>query len=212
MTDQVAEVPGIDVTRLSAWLADTLPGDGRITGIEVLAGGRSNLTYLVRLGDRRIVLRRPPIGHVLPTAHDMSREHTVLSALAGTDVPVPTPLALCTDDEVIGAPFYLMEHVDGRVLRTVEDATDVTPAQARALSDRLADALAAIHTVDVDRVGLSEFGRPQGYMTPQLKRWGRQWEASRAADPTPAQETDSRDPRLVERPAERLPRDGGTRP
>src|SRR3954468_20101163 len=134
MTDQVAGVPGIDVSRLSSWLAETLPGEGPITAIELLAGGRSNLTYLLRLGDRRVVLRRPPLGHVLPTAHDMRREHTVLSALAGTDVPVPTPLALCLDEDVIGAPFYLMEHVDGRVLRTVEDAADVTPEEARALS------------------------------------------------------------------------------
>ncbi len=201
MTDQV---PGIDVPRLSAWLSRTLPDLGRITGIEILAGGRSNLTYLVRLGDRRTVLRRPPLGHVLPTAHDMTREHTVLSALAGSDVPVPTPLALCTDEDVIGAPFYLMEHVDGRVLRTVEDASDVTPEEARGLSERLAEALAAIHLLDVDRAGLADFGRPQGYMARQLKRWGRQWEASHSG------EADASYERLVKRLGERLPADGLT--
>ena len=107
MPEQVAGVPGVDVPRLSSWLAETLPGQERITGIELLAGGRSNLTYLLRLGERRVVLRRPPLGHVLPTAHDMRREHTVLSALAGSDVPVPAPLALCTDEDVIGAVEHL---------------------------------------------------------------------------------------------------------
>src|SRR5919202_1172844 len=139
MTEQVAGVPGIDVPGLSSWLATAMPGETPISAIELLAGGRSNLTYLVRLGDRRVVLRRPPLGHVLPTAHDMRREYTVLSALSGSDVPVPAPLALCGDEDVIGAPFYLMDHVEGRVLRTPEDAVDVTPDDARALSERLAE-------------------------------------------------------------------------
>jgi aminoglycoside phosphotransferase (APT) family kinase protein len=208
MSDQVAGVPGIDVPRLSSWLAETLPGLGSITAIELLAGGRSNLTYLLRLGDRRVVLRRPPLGHVLPTAHDMRREHTVLSALAGSDVPVPTPLALCADEEVIGAPFYLMDHVEGRVLRTPEDAVDVTAEEARALSERLAEALAAIHLLDVEQAGLAGFGRPQGYMARQLKRWGRQWEASHPADAGSG--TDEAYARLVKRLGERLPADGLT--
>jgi aminoglycoside phosphotransferase (APT) family kinase protein len=206
MTEQVAGVPGIDVPRLSSWLAETLPGAGPITGVELLAGGRSNLTYLLRLGERRVVLRRPPLGHVLPTAHDMRREHTVLSALAGSAVPVPAPLALCTDEDVIGAPFYLMDHVEGRVLRTPEDAVDVTPEQARALSERLAEALAAIHLLDVGQAGLGDFGRPEGYMTRQLKRWGRQWDASHPADP--GGRTDEAYDRLVKRLAERLPAEG----
>jgi aminoglycoside phosphotransferase (APT) family kinase protein len=208
MPEQVAGVPGVDVPRLSSWLAKTLPGEGPITGIDLLAGGRSNLTYLLMLGERRVVLRRPPLGHVLPTAHDMRREHTVLSALAGSDVPVPMPLALCTDEDVIGAPFYLMDHVEGRVLRTPEDAVDVTAGEARALSERLAEALAAIHLLDVDQAGLGDFGRPQGYMARQLKRWGRQWEASHPADP--GGRTDEAYDRLVKRLAERLPADGLT--
>jgi aminoglycoside phosphotransferase (APT) family kinase protein len=206
MTDQVAGVPGIDVPRLSEWLAVTMPGEDPISGIELLAGGRSNLTYLLRLGDRRVVLRRPPLGHVLPTAHDMRREYTVISALSGGAVPVPAPLALCTDEDVIGAPFYLMDHVEGRVLRTQDDAVDVTPAEARALSLRLAEVMAAIHTVDVERAGLGGFGRPQGYMTRQLKRWGRQWEASHTPDP--GRRVDEAYDRLVKRLAERLPGHG----
>jgi aminoglycoside phosphotransferase (APT) family kinase protein len=208
MTEQVPGVPGIDVPRLSSWLARTLPGEGPITGIDLLAGGRSNLTYLLQLGERRVVLRRPPLGHVLPTAHDMRREHTVLSALAGSDVPVPSPLALCADEDVIGAPFYLMDHVEGRVLRTPEDAVDVTAGEAHALSERLAEVLAAIHLLDVDQAGLGDFGRPQGYMARQLKRWGRQWEASHPADP--GGRTDEAYDRLVKRLAERLPADGLT--
>ncbi len=204
MTEQVAGVPGIDVPHLTSWLAETLPEYGPITGIELLAGGRSNLTYLLRLGDRRVVLRRPPLGHVLPTAHDMRREHTVLSALVGSDVPVPTPLALCGDEDVIGAPFYLMDHVEGRVLRTVEDAADVTPEEARGLSERLVEALAAIHRLDVDAAGLTDFGRPHGYMARQLKRWGRQWEASHTTESG----VDASYERLVGRLGERLPGDG----
>ncbi len=178
-----AGVPGIDVPRLAAWLARALPGSGRITAIDLIAGGRSNLTYGITLdGGRRVVLRRPPLGHVLPTAHDMGREYRVLSALGnGTAVPVPKTLAFCDDEDVIGARFYLMDFVDGRVLRTREDAAGITPEQARGLSEALAEALAAIHTVDVEKVGLGDFGRPNGYMERQLKRWGKQWDSSQEA-------------------------------
>lgn len=199
-------VPGIDIERLSSWLAETLPEIDEITGVELIAGGRSNLTYLLRAGGRRVVLRRPPLAHVLPTAHDMRREHTVLSALAGSDVPVPATLALCADTGVIGAPFYLMDYVEGRVLRTTRDAADVTPEQARALSERLAEALAAIHLLDVERAGLGEFGRPHGYMARQLRRWGRQWEASY----TGATATGASQERLAKRLGERLPAEGPT--
>jgi aminoglycoside phosphotransferase (APT) family kinase protein len=209
-----ADVPGIDVPRLAAWLAETLPGDGTITAVALIAGGRSNLTYgLTLAGGRRIVLRRPPLGHVLPTAHDMAREHRVLSALAvGSGVPVPAPLAFCADEAVIGAPFYLMDFVEGRVLRTLEDAADLTPEQARELSERLAEALAAIHLVDVAAAGLADFGRPTGYIARQLKRWGQQWERSAEAIKATGTERDLPEyARLVGRLAERLPADGAAR-
>jgi aminoglycoside phosphotransferase (APT) family kinase protein len=180
-----AGVPGIDVPRLAAWLSGALPDAGRISGIEVIAGGRSNLTYRLDLtgggAGRRVVVRRPPLGHVLPTAHDMRREHRVLSALADSAVPVPRPLAMCADEDVIGAPFYVMEYVEGRVLRTVEDAADVPAEQAAAISEQLVDVMADIHLLDVDAAGLADFGRPEGYMARQLRRWGKQWEASHAA-------------------------------
>ena len=176
-------VPGIDVPRLADWLARELPGSGRISAIDLIAGGRSNLTYGITLdGGRRIVLRRPPLGHVLPTAHDMGREYRVLTALgAGTEVPVPRTLAFCDDEDVIGARFYLMDYVEGRVLRTREDAEDLTAEQTRGLSEALARALAAIHTVDVKAVGLEDFGRPSGYMERQLRRWRKQWDGSQEA-------------------------------
>src|SRR5688572_15435515 len=112
-------VPGLDHPRLSRWFAASLPSLGEITGARLIAGGRSNLTYRVELEGGAVALRRPPLGHVLPTAHDMVREHRVLSALhAHGGVPVPAPLALCGDETVLGAPFYVMEWVDGRIIRT----------------------------------------------------------------------------------------------
>src|ERR1700691_446488 len=175
----VDSVPGIaDPARLDAWISDNVPDADPLSGISLISGGRSNLTYRLDLGSRPLVLRRPPLGHVLPTAHDMSREYRVLSALAGTSVPVPGPVALCLDAGVIGAPFYLMRYVPGLVLRTAEDGARLTPVQARHLSEDFTDMLAAIHGVDLAATGLTGFGRPEGYMERQLARWQRQWELS----------------------------------
>jgi aminoglycoside phosphotransferase (APT) family kinase protein len=180
--------PGIpSPARLTGWLNDHVPGAPvELTDIQLIAGGRSNLTYRLTVsasdGTRQLVLRRPPLGHVLPTAHDMSREYRVLSALAGTNVPVAPLVAACTDNEVIGAPFYVMEYVPGVVLRTRNDTKDLTEAQAADLSRRLAEMLAAIHAVDVDQVGLGDLGRGAGYLRRQLARWQRQWELSVTED------------------------------
>ncbi len=161
-------VPGIaDGSRLAQWMGQqgSVSDGGDLAGIELIAGGRSNLTYRLDFGSSaRLVLRRPPLGHVLPTAHDMAREYRVLTALNGTAIPVPAPVALCADPEIIGAPFYLMEYVDGLVLRSREDGEQVTAEQAGQLSERLAGMLAAIHGVDTEAVGLSDFGRPEGYL------------------------------------------------
>src|SRR5580700_6079076 len=188
--------PGIpSPARLAGWLNDHVPGGPvKLTDIQLIAGGRSNLTYRLTVqgsgsgaaagagtgaeGTRLLVLRRPPLGHVLPTAHDMSREFRVLSALAGTRVPVAPLVASCTDVEVIGAPFYVMEYVPGVVLRTRNDTKDLTEAQAAELSRHLAEMLAAIHGVDVNQVGLGDLGRGAGYLRRQLYRWQRQWELS----------------------------------
>src|SRR5258708_23176423 len=121
---------------------------GGVRGVQLMAGGRSNLTYRLDLEGGQIVLRRRPLGHVLPTAHDMSREYRVLTALHDTAVPVPEPLASCQDAGVIGAPFYLMKFVDGLVLRTVEDGELLTPAEATELSELLAAIVATIQAVE----------------------------------------------------------------
>lgn len=180
----VRSVPGIsDPAKLDAWIsANVHPVPGRLTEVSLISGGRSNLTYRLDLDDQTLVLRRPPLGHVLPTAHDMSREYRVLSALAGTPIPVPTPIAFCADTAIVDAPFYLMRHVTGRVLRTRGDGAGLTAEQARELSEYVIDMLAAIHGVDIEAVGLAGFGRPAGYMTRQLARWQRQWELSNSRE------------------------------
>jgi aminoglycoside phosphotransferase (APT) family kinase protein len=196
----VSAVPGIEnPAGLAAWLDGAgLTDLGELQGVRLIAGGRSNLTYRLDLAGGQIVLRRPPLGHVLPTAHDMSREYRVLTALCATAVPVPQPLAICADADVIGAPFYLMRFVDGAVLRTVQDGATLTPERAAELSNLMAETLAAIHGVDLDDVGLADFGRPVGYLKRQLARWQRQRELSNTRD-LPGY------PELVQRLADRMP-------
>jgi aminoglycoside phosphotransferase (APT) family kinase protein len=196
----VPAVPGIEnPLGLAKWLAGAGLADlGELRAVELISGGRSNLTYRLDLAGGQIVLRRPPLGHVLPTAHDMSREYRVLTALSGTAVPVPHPLAICQDLDVIGAPFYLMRFVDGLVLRTAQDGAALTPEQAAELSNLMAETMAAIHSVDLDTTGLADFGRPVGYLARQLARWQRQRELSNTRE-LPGY------PELVERLAARMP-------
>ncbi|MEU4443767.1 phosphotransferase family protein [Actinosynnema sp. NPDC050801] len=169
-------LPGLDLDRLAAHLST-----GPLTG-ELIPGGRSNLTYRITDGDQRWVLRRPPLGHVLATAHDMSREHRVIKALADTAVPVPRVELLCEDADVIGAPFYLMEEVPGVALRHRDQCPWLTPDSARVLSERLVEVLADLHAVDPAEVGLADFGRPDGFLTRQVARWGKQLDASRSRE------------------------------
>jgi aminoglycoside phosphotransferase (APT) family kinase protein len=167
-----------------AWLRAAVPGLSEDVTVEPLSGGASNLTFRVRVGGvgeaggHDWVLRRPPLGQVLATANDMTREHTVQRALAGTDVPVPRIVAWCDDDRVIGAPFYLMEWLDGVVYSDAETAAHLTESEARAASHGLVDVLARLHTVDPAAVGLADFGRPRGFLERQLRRWATQWERS----------------------------------
>jgi len=182
--EHVPGVPGVeDPVSLAKWMAGAGLADfGELRGVRLIAGGRSNLTYRLDLDGGEVVLRRPPLGHVLPTAHDMNREYRVLSALSGTAVPVPQPLANCQDADVIGAPFYLMRFVDGLVIRTMQDGEILSVAQAAELSELLADMMATIHGIDYAAVGLADFGRPDGYLARQLSRWQRQWDLSNTRD------------------------------
>jgi aminoglycoside phosphotransferase (APT) family kinase protein len=176
------EHPGLSVPALEAHLRSELPHllQGPLSA-QLVAGGRSNLTYVLTDGVSRWVLRRPPLGHVLATAHDMTREHRVLAALAPTDVPVPRPLLLAGSD-VLGAPFYVMEFADGMVLRDRADLEQRTPAAAVALADELVHVLVRLHALDPGAVGLSDLGRPEGYVDRQLRRWSQQVEASGSRD------------------------------
>jgi len=178
-----AGLPGVDLARLGDYLAHRRPdlARGPLSG-QLLPGGRSNLTYLITDGHLEWVLRRPPLGHVLATAHDMTREHRVLSALAGTAVPVPVPLLLCPDPEPLGAPFYLMEKVDGTVYRTAAQTAALTGDQRARLARTLVDTLAQLHRVDPVAVGLAGFGRPDGFLARQVRRWSAQLAASRSRE------------------------------
>ena len=175
---------GIDSERVGKWLVDNVDGAEAPFSYDLIAGGHSNLTFRVTdaQGTRR-VLRRPPLGHVLATAHDMGREHRIIAALGPTDVPVAPALGFCDDVDVNDAPFYVMGFVDGYILRdanTVRDALDAD-ARRRAGED-LVDVLAMIHDVDPDAVGLGELGRKEGYIERQMKRWYSQWEKSKTRE------------------------------
>ena len=173
---------GLAVALLEEHLRRELPGllQGPLSA-SLLAGGRSNLTYLLVDGEQRWVLRRPPLGHVLETAHDMGREYRVLDALSETDVPVPRPLLLA-GPEVIGAPFYVMEFADGQVLRDRAQLDQLGPVAANALADELVDVLVRLHRLDPEQVGLGDLGRPDGYLQRQLGRWARQLASSHSRD------------------------------
>ncbi|MFE9769067.1 phosphotransferase family protein [Streptomyces sp. NPDC005808] len=175
--------PGLDLDRLRGLLDRERPGlvKGPLTG-RLIEGGRSNLTYTVTDGGAKWVVRRPPLGHVLATAHDMKREHRVISALYPTAVPVPRPVLLCEDESVLGSPFYVMEFVEGTPYRTAEQLAPLGPERTRGAVLGLVDTLVELHAVDPAEVGLTDFGRPEGFLDRQLRRWGKQLEASRSRE------------------------------
>jgi aminoglycoside phosphotransferase (APT) family kinase protein len=175
---QREDPPGVDAATLTPWLVANVEDLHGPCRFELVAGGHSCLTFVVTDAvGRRVVLRRPPLGHVLATAHDVVREHRI-------DVPVAPALAVCDDPAVNGAPFFVMDFVDGRVVHTADGVDAVLPdAAARAtVTWSLVDALAALHRVDVDAVGLGDLSRRHGYLDRQLKRWATQWEASRTRE------------------------------
>jgi aminoglycoside phosphotransferase (APT) family kinase protein len=151
---------------------------------DVIAGGHSNLTYKVTdANGRRFVLRRPPLGHVLASAHDMGREFRIIDALRGTPVPVAPALGFCDDPGVNSAPFYVMDFVDGLVIRDRDSAERLlTPDARRRASESIVDTMAAIHAVRPDAIGLADLGRHEGYIARQLKRWYGQWNQQKTRD------------------------------
>ncbi|MCX2182544.1 phosphotransferase family protein [Streptomyces sp. SKN60] len=175
--------PGLDPEALRRLLDRERPGlvAGPLTA-RLIEGGRSNLTYLVTDGSAQWVVRRPPLGHVLATAHDMKREHRVISALHDTAVPVPEAVLLCEDETVLGAPFYVMEYVAGTPYRSAAQLAPLGPERTRAAVLGLVDTLVDLHAVDPDAVGLGDFGRPEGFLDRQLRRWGKQLDASRGRE------------------------------
>jgi len=183
VNDLVQDPPGLDLGRFHDFFAAACPGavHGDLRA-RVIAGGKSNLTYEVSDGTSWWIVRRPPLGHVLATAHDMSREHRVMSALQATDVPVPKTFALCNDRGVVGAPFYVMERVDGTPYRLASQLQALGAARTRAISARMVDTLATLHRVAPAEVGLGDFGRPEGFLERQVRRWRKQLDASHSRD------------------------------
>ncbi len=175
---------GIDLAGLAAGLAEKAPGvlQGPLAARRYV-GGRSNLTYLISdQAGKQLVLRRPPDGHLLATAHDMKRECRVMTALERSPVPAPKVVWFCDDPSVLGEPFYLMERVEGVAYRRSDELAVLGPTRTRRISGRMVDALVALHQVDPHEVGLDDFGRPSGFLTRQVDRWKRQLDASRSRD------------------------------
>jgi len=178
-----AGTPGVDVARASDWLRTSLPELAPPFAFERIGTGQSNLTFRVAdAGGRAVVLRRPPLGQILASAHDMGREYRVQAALGGVGAPVPRVRALCEDADVIGAPFYVMEHVDGEVIASVAVAEHLDSSERAAAARALAATLSQLHAVDLDAVGLGDFRRPESLVSRQLRRWTRQWHASRTRE------------------------------
>jgi aminoglycoside phosphotransferase (APT) family kinase protein len=188
---------GIDAGGVTAWFEDHAADVAPPLRFSLIAGGRSNFTYTVTdSAGHRFVLRRPPLGPLLPSAHDMGREHRVIAALGPSAVPVPPVVGLCTDEAVTGAPFYVMRFVDGLILRDPDAAAAVPESTRLAAAQALVDVLADLHGLDPAAVGLGDLGRQDGYVERLLRRWRGQWEKSK-----------SREVPLVEEVADRLAAD-----
>lgn len=180
-----ADPAGLPLASMSDWLREYIPAFDLTEPpvARLLTGGRSNLTYLVMdAAGGRWAIRRPPLGHVMPSAHDLRREFTVLHALEQAGYPVPKCWASCEDESVIGTRFLVMDFVDGLVIADSQDAARLTSEQADRACQLLVAGLASLHALDADAIGLSEFGRPRGYLSRQVRRWGEQWELSKTRE------------------------------
>lgn len=172
---------GFDPAALDAFLKEKVEGTQGSMAVTPIAGGQSNPTFFVDFPARRLVLRKQPPGELLPSAHAVDREYRIISALAGTDVPVPPAVLFCTDRAVVGTPFYVMERVEGRVFH---DCTlpGAAPEERGAMYRSMAETLAAFHNVDFAAIGLADYGKPGNYFARQITRWTRQWELSRTRE------------------------------
>lgn len=185
-------VDGIDQEKVTEWLGTIVPDLKPPVEFSLITGGHSNLTFLCRdAAGASYVLRRPPLGHVLESAHDMGREHKIIDALQGSEVPVPKTYGLCKDIEVNGAPFYIMGYVDGKVLNDSVQGAEVPESDRRALGLHVVDILSKLHAINPDDVGLGDLGRKDAYLDRQLKRWNKQWAASKTHE-IPEMEESSR--------------------
>ncbi|MFU8814417.1 MAG: phosphotransferase family protein [Pseudomonadales bacterium] len=183
-------VAGIDEDRVTEWLVERIPDLAPPLTFSLIAGGHSNLTFrFVDSNGAAYVLRRPPLGHVLESAHDMSREHRIVSALEGSAVPVAPTYGLCQDPAVNGAPFYVMGFVAGKVLHDAEVASTLPEQERGELGLHVIDVLATLHQLDPDDIGLGDLGRKEAYLARQLKRWNKQWQASKTHEIPEMEET-----------------------
>ncbi len=180
-TSAVRDAHRFDEAALARHLEAHVEGFRGPLEVRQFAGGQSNPTFLLITPERRYVLRKKPPGPLLPSAHAVDREFRVISALANSEVPVARAVLFCDDVTVIGTPFYVMDHVEGRIFRDPR-LPDLSPAQRTAIYDRMNDTMAALHRVNVEAVGLSDFGRPGSYFARQIKRWTKQYELSRTDD------------------------------
>jgi len=181
MSTGTTALDGLDLPALERFFAERVPGFGGSLTAELVQGGRSNLTYRLTDGESTWVLRRPPLGGLTPSAHDMQREYRVVAALSGTDVPVARAVALAEPD-VLGVQFAVVEYVDGMVIRTLDELHALPQEQITRCAHGLIDVLARLHAVDPAEVGLAEFGRPEGYLARQVRRWYDQWQRVRTRE------------------------------
>lgn len=182
MQGEVQDPEGVDVANVTRWMAERVEIETPLR-FDLIAGGRSNMTFTVAdAAGRRFVLRRPPMGELLPSAHDMAREHRLMHALRDSPVPVPRMVGLCQDPEVNGRDFYVMHFLDGVIVRDIEIGRTIAPEARTSMSENLIDTLIALHRVDIDEVGLGDLAKRSGYIERQIKRWSGQWEKSKTRD------------------------------
>jgi aminoglycoside phosphotransferase (APT) family kinase protein len=173
----------LDIERLETYLAAHLPGAGGPLAVQQFPHGHSNLTYLIRLGDRELVLRRPPFGNRVKSAHDMGREYRILSRLCRVYGPAPCPLLYCDDESILGAPFYLMERRRGIMIRRPPSPDQpLSPETVRRLGEVMVDNLAQLHALNYEAAGLGDLGKPTGYVERQVAGWTRRYRDAQTDD------------------------------